>query len=112
MLRTFTTNLISTKKSDWEIDWKNYRESYPKKGIDIPKWEANVFLFLGILTTLFPILLAAAYNNLYPMSLDRIYIFCASSIIGAIYCIIVYYHKTRSLKEIEDALLKQWNNVP
>jgi len=53
MLRIYTTYLIVTNKSDWEQDWKRYRE---KKYFGYTKTLTIFFLFLIGLSTFIPVI--------------------------------------------------------
>jgi hypothetical protein len=60
MLRLITTYLEITDASIWEKDWSTYRKQYRYIGYTIP--QAMIFLLLGVLSTVFPLLLGLAYK--------------------------------------------------
>ena len=59
MLRIFTTYLQETETSNWEIDWKTYRDRFAYIGYTKP--QSAIFLLLIIIVGIFPFILWLAY---------------------------------------------------
>jgi len=66
MLRTFTTYLIITRKSNWEYDWEIYRKANIKEGrwvyLGYTKPLSFIFIVLSIITTFYPFIFSIAYS--------------------------------------------------
>jgi hypothetical protein len=59
-MRIFTTYLIETECSCWELDWSEYRKDSRYWAYTKP--QSLVFMVLGALAAGFPIVLAVAYS--------------------------------------------------
>jgi len=59
MLRILSSYLLVTKKSSWEYDWRRYRKM---KYFGYLKTQTIIFLVLGVISTVYPIILAGVYS--------------------------------------------------
>lgn len=67
MLRVFSTYLEVTGGSNWETDWKNFRQQGPYWGYTKP--QTVLFLALGVLSMSWPLAVCLAYSlKLEPLS--------------------------------------------
>jgi hypothetical protein len=65
MLRIITSYLLVTKSSNWEIDWKSYRDE--RSEVIYTKSQTIIFLLLGVVSASFPFVLALVFSqNLAP----------------------------------------------
>jgi hypothetical protein len=83
MLRLFTTYLVLTNASNWEKDWASYRKEFRYLGYTKP--QSIVFLFLGPLAAVFPLLLSAAYQ----LTLEPWILALVDGIVGGLYVVFV-----------------------
>lgn len=105
MLRTFTTYLDETGASNWEKDWKLYRDKFPYLGYTKP--QALVFLVLGLISTALPFLLMLAYPFTHePVDGVRICL-----LFGLLYLILVAGMGMRDWFAREDVLRRRWREL-
>lgn len=83
MLRIITNYFLVTEASNWELDWKTYRGE--KVEVIYTTSQTVIFLLLGLISLLFPFVLAAVYNQELAPRLGLIF----HIITGALYLIFV-----------------------
>jgi hypothetical protein len=100
MLRIFTTYLVETQSSNWELDWMTYRDgSY----YGYTKAHTIVFLFLDVIAFLFPFLVAAIFSfKLEPVGGA---ISCAVVVITAL---LIYLMGFQELFDFEKKAAGRW----
>jgi hypothetical protein len=104
MLRIYTTYLLATNKSDWEHDWERYRK---EKYLGYTKAQTIVFLALGILSTVYPVILAEVYS----LNITSQSGFWANIIVGVVYFILVIAMGFEGLWDPESKARERWQKL-
>ncbi len=106
MLRLYTSYLLVTESSGWESDWETYRNNF-KGYLGYTKGQAFVFLLLGVISTVFPFLIALGYSlSLYPC--DWLYIHVA---VGVIYFLFVLFTGIFGRLDPEKKATERWKKL-
>lgn len=104
MLRIFTSYLLVTETSAWEYDWKRYRGV---KYLGYTKAQTIVFLVLGVLSTIFPIVIAGVYSlSLRPRT--GLY---ADIAVGVVYFLLVLAMGILGLWDPEPKAKERWEKL-
>lgn len=105
MLRVFTTYLDVTGVSNWEKDWTAFRKAYWYWGYTRP--QTIIFLLLGILSAMFPFLLAFAHS----LTLDPTAgaVICVSA--GVLYVVFVWGMGIRGWFTSEKMTHRRWQEL-
>jgi hypothetical protein len=93
------------KASDWERDWKSFREKKPYSAYT--KSQAILFLILGLLATGLPYLSSALIHTCLNVTTPLL----ASSAIGVIYLVLVGGMGFRDWWYDEKKIERCWNQV-
>jgi hypothetical protein len=81
--RLFTTYLCVTEKSNWELDFRDFRDG---PYLSHTKPQTVVYMFLVILGTIFPLLICLVFNqNLAPLPH-----FLSSMAVGFVYLLLMF----------------------
>jgi len=102
LLRILTTYLVITEASDWEREWKRFRERGPYWGYE--ESPALVFLALGLLSTIFPFLNA----YLHCLVLEPMAGAYSLVIIGTVYLGLVWGMGFRDWWSGEESAITKW----
>lgn len=106
MLRIFTTYLDESDASNWEKDWATFRTRH-KFWRGYTKPQSVIFLLLGVLTTIFPFVLAFVYSaNIQPYWGA---IIC--SLAGLFYLIFVYGMGFLGWFGKEEEVRQKWKSI-
>ena len=104
MMRVFTSYLVVTEKSAWEIDWERYRKD-PYFGYS--KAQTIVFLVLNIFAVLFPFIFAIVYSQ----SLEPTEGLVAMLIVGTVVEISLYGMGFKGWGDIEHKAASKWKSM-
>jgi hypothetical protein len=103
-LRIFTTYLIETDASNWEIDWLSFRQA---SHFTYTKSHTIMFLFLNIVACLSPFLFAGFFS----LKVEPVFgaIFCG--IVGATTTIMMYFIGFHGLFDSERDAANRWKTL-
>jgi hypothetical protein len=105
MLRVFSTYLRETQGSVWEEDWARFRKNYTYIGYTKP--QSMIFLFLGLLTTIFPVFLIFIYTSCIEPNWGLFF----SVGLGIIYMIFVFGMGFKKCGDNEKRYEKRWKEI-
>ncbi|MGD0339992.1 MAG: hypothetical protein ABSB78_14520 [Bacteroidota bacterium] len=105
--RVYTTYLIVTKASNFETDWKRYREERKKSYFMYTKPQTIVFIFLNIFTTIFPVVLAMSYS----LAIEPVLGLIICLIVGVVTCLLMYLMGYQKLWDLEAGIEKNWTEL-
>ena len=105
MLRLFTTYLDETGVSNWEKDWKQYRNKFSYWGYTKP--QTVVFLLLGAISLAFPFLLVIACRFTYEPIGGAV----ACAVAGTVYMILVAGMGLKGWFAREDDIRRRWRKL-
>ncbi|MBI5963109.1 MAG: hypothetical protein HY863_06525 [Chloroflexi bacterium] len=105
MLRIYTTYLDESNASNWEKDWSAYRARFKYVGYTKP--QALIFLILGILSAIFPFLLALVYSLNFEPKIGAIVCVLA----GGLYAIFVSGMGFWKWFAKEDEMRQRWKKL-
>jgi hypothetical protein len=81
MIGIFTTYLIVMNSSNWQYDWKNWQRNNKQHYLGNTTAITSVFLGLGILSILYPVIFAIVYSLKFASQIG----FLANIVIGLVY---------------------------
>jgi len=104
-LRILSSYLIAARKSNWEIDWRNYRSKFTIKMYTYS--QTALFLILGIIISIYPLVLLCCYklSLIYLVGWNIHYSF------AVIYFIAMMILRHYSNDSVEDDFIKNWKVV-
>jgi hypothetical protein len=100
-LRVFTTYLIETNSSNWEIDWQSFRQ---ESHFTYTKAQTIVFLLLNVVAFVYPFL----FSSIFSLKVEPVSgaIFCAMT--GTITTIMMYLIGFHGLFDSENKAASRW----